>query len=195
MKFIKNAPTTISLIYQGRSGNPFTYMQDNSSDFNNDGSKDNDALFVYDNSSQVDIVDTEGTDAFAAWAAFVDQDDYLKEFKGKLFERNAAREPWRNLMDIRITQKVNLPIIKNLELTLDILNFGNLLNSDWGKVEYVNYGTARILKFKEFSVDDDLTSTPKFEFDSTRYKKTEDVYSVNDFSSRWQMLLGLRVNF
>ena len=78
---------------------------------------------------------------------------------------------------------------------MDFINFTNLLNSDWGKQKYVPYSTVDLLEFTGFEDPDDPTSKPTFEFDHTRYTKTEDTYSVDDFNSRWQMLLGLRVDF
>ena len=30
---------------------------------------------------------------------FVNQDDALKEYKGKIIDRNAGRQPWRNRLD------------------------------------------------------------------------------------------------
>ena len=81
------------------------------------------------------------------------------------------------------------------QLTLDIINFANLLSSDMGQQEYVPYGTVDLLTFEGFEDGNDVSSKPTFTFDTEKYTKTEDVYSVSDFGSRWQMLLGLRVNF
>mgnify|MGYP000317697822 CR=1 FL=1 len=150
-----------------------------------------DLIFVFDNQSTVNMVAPDGTDAWSAWTAFVNQDKALKKYKGKIIDRNAARQPWNNRLDLRVTQKFT----NRVELTLDILNFANLLNSDWGKFEYVPYATVDLLNFQSFEDEEDVSSKPTFEFDKDRYTKTEDVYSTNDFRSRWQMLLGLRVNF
>ena len=79
------------------------------------------------------MVDSDGNNAWDAWTAFVDQDDALKEYKGKIIDRNAGRQPWRNRLDLRITQKV----IGRVTLTFDIINFSNLLSSDWGQQQYV----------------------------------------------------------
>ena len=136
------------------------------------------------------MVDSDGNNAWDAWTAFVDQDDALKEYKGKIIDRNAGRQPWRNRLDLRITQKV----IGRVALTFDIINFSNLLSSDWGQQQNVPYGTVDLLDFKGFEDENDVSSKPTFEFDTGKYTKTEDVYSVNDFGSRWQMLLGLRID-
>lgn len=190
IELLKGSPTTFSLFYEGKSGGPYTYIYDTNSDYNNDGSKDNDILFVYDDASKVNIVDGDGNDAWTAWETFVNDDEFLSAQKGKMFERNSAREPWSNRLDLRISQKIGTPIGKNIDLTVDILNFANLLNKDWGQVEYVSYGTYRLLEWDSHSLDDDAAGIPTFEFEAP-----ETVLSTADFGSRWQILVGLRFNF
>jgi hypothetical protein len=189
--FVESSSTTFSFFYEGQSGRPFSYKgEEGDIDYNGDGDARNDLIFVFNDASKVNMVDSEGNNAWDAWAAFVDQDDALKEYKGKIIDRNAGRQPWKNRLDLRITQKV----FGWVELTFDILNFANLLSSDAGKQEYVRYGTVDLLEFTGFADEDDVSSKPTFVFDKDKYTKTEDIYSVDDFGSRWQMLLGLRIN-
>jgi len=190
VELVKQFPTSVFLYYEGKSGNPYSYKGAKSGeDYNGDGETRNDLIFVFDDPAKVNIVDSDGNDVWTEWTAFVDQDEYLKEFKGKIFERNAARANWLNRLDLRLTQNIT----RRFELTIDILNFANFLNSDWGQFEHVPFGTVDLLYFEEFE-DDDFTKKPTFTFNSARYQKTEDVYSVNDFLSRWQVLVGFRVN-
>ena len=190
--FVESSSTTFSFFYEGQSGRPFSYKgEEGDIDYNGDGDARNDLIFVFNDASKVNMVDSDGNNAWDSWTAFVDQDDALKEYKGKIIDRNAGKQPWRNRLDLRITQKV----FDRVELTFDILNFANLLSSDAGKQEYVNYGTVDLLEFTGFSDENDVSSKPTFVFDKDRYTKTEDIYSIDDFGSRWQMLLGLRVNF
>ena len=189
--FIEKSPTTFSFFYEGQSGRPFSYKgEEGDVDYNGDGDARNDLIFVFDDETKVNMIDNDGNSAWDAWTNYVNQDDALKEYKGKIIDRNAGRQPWRNRLDLRITQK----LFDRVELTLDILNFSNLLSSDAGKQEYVRYGTVDLLEFTGFADEDDPTSKPTFVFDKDRYTKTEDVFSVDDFGSRWQMLLGLRIN-
>jgi hypothetical protein len=190
--FVESSSTTFSFFYEGQSGRPFSYKgEEGDIDYNGDGDARNDLIFVFNDASKVNMVDSDGNNAWDSWTAFVDQDDALKEYKGKIIDRNAGKQPWRNRLDLRITQKV----FDRVELTFDILNFANLLSSDAGKQEYVIYGTVDLLEFTGFSDENDVSSKPTFVFDKDRYTKTEDIYSIDDFGSRWQMLLGLRVNF
>jgi hypothetical protein len=54
--------------------------------------------------------------------------------RGRIMDRNSCRSPWQNRMDVSVRQ--SLPKIRGQALTvqLDIFNFLNLLNNDWGRV-------------------------------------------------------------
>ncbi|MFH1851053.1 MAG: TonB-dependent receptor [Candidatus Neomarinimicrobiota bacterium] len=189
IELLPGAPTTVSLFYEGKSGSPYSYIYASSYDYNGDGSKDNDLIFVYDDETEVNIVDVNNVDAWDAWEEFVANDEFLSEYKGKIFERNAAREPWNNRIDLRISQKIASPVGRNFELTVDILNFANLLNNEWGQVEYMPFGTYQLLKYKSFA-GGTAAGIPTFQFDDP-----ESVLSTSDFESRWQVLVGFRFNF
>ena len=57
----------------------------------------------------------------------------LNAHRGQILPRNACRLPFLNTVDIAIRQR--LPTIRNQDVavTLDIFNFGNFLNKNWGK--------------------------------------------------------------
>ena len=50
--------------------------------------------------------------------------------------RNASREPWYHGLDARLAQDIPIPGLKDhrLQITLDIVNFLNLINKEWGKL-------------------------------------------------------------
>src|SRR5690606_3859688 len=67
--------------------------------------------------------------------AFIRQDDYLSANRGRIAERNGAVNPWYSNLDLRILQDVAIGSGSKrhaFQLSFDILNLGNLLNSDWG---------------------------------------------------------------
>ncbi|MFZ9661188.1 MAG: hypothetical protein ACO29O_04855, partial [Chitinophagaceae bacterium] len=54
---------------------------------------------------------------------------------GKYTSRNGAVFPWYNRLDFKLLQDIFTEVGKRrntLQLSLDILNFANLLNKDWG---------------------------------------------------------------
>ena len=88
-----------------------------------------------------DLKKTDGTVLFPAaeqreafWA-FVEQDPYLRKRKGKYAETNGAFRPWYHRFDLRVVQDFKVKAGKTtntLQLSVDIMNIGNLLNDAWG---------------------------------------------------------------
>ena len=71
----------------------------------------------------------------AAWEAFIQQDPYLSEHRGEYARRGAVFLPMFNRADFRVSQEIGSTFAgrrNSLELRLDFLNFGNLLNKNWG---------------------------------------------------------------
>ena len=71
----------------------------------------------------------------AAFEAFIQQDPYLREHRGEYAERNGGVFPMFRRLDLSITQDVfrRLAGQRNaFQIRADFLNFGNLLNSNWG---------------------------------------------------------------
>ena len=56
---------------------------------------------------------------------------------GRIMARNACRAPWSNRLDLRIAQTIHAKGIAG-ELSLDLLNVLNLVNSSWGLVQTTN---------------------------------------------------------
>ncbi len=132
--FFGDNNTSIAMFYEGRSGRPFSYTFDN--DANGDG-RLNDLLYIPTGPGDVRFGSAAEEAAF--WA-YVDGDEYLRSHKGQIAGRNAARNPWVNQFDIRISQE--FPGFFNgnkAEVALDILNVGNLINKDWGRIEEVGF--------------------------------------------------------
>ncbi|MCC5914743.1 MAG: TonB-dependent receptor [Balneolaceae bacterium] len=87
----------------------------------------------------IDIVDSDGNvvrtaqEQWNALDAFIEQDPYLSGKRGEITERNGAKLPWLHRIDFRVAQDVNLFRGQHkLQLTFDVLNIGNLINSEWG---------------------------------------------------------------
>ena len=71
----------------------------------------------------------------AAWDAFINQDPYLSKNRGKYAERGATFLPFFTNVDFSVAQDIIATIGKSrhtFQVRADVLNFGNLLNSNWG---------------------------------------------------------------
>lgn len=134
----------------------------------------------------------------ANFDAFIDKNDYLKTRRGQYTERNAAFTPWNNDLDFRFTQDFKFGSGKHKQMitfTYDIINLTNLLNKDWGHY-YFSPNTFNSTS----SIGLSAKTTPSFGTASTTYPKYtfQDPgvpYSVDLFSSRWQMQFGVRYTF
>lgn len=147
-EYLKNLATSISLFYEGGVQGRYSYFY--SSDFNRD-LQVNDLIYVPKDPSEITFeaipAGTSGyKTAYSAqeqsdiFFAFIEQDDYLKTRKGKYAERNGATSPWRNQVDVRLSQEIfkNAKTKNSFEFNADIFNVGNLINSSWGTIKFVN---------------------------------------------------------
>jgi hypothetical protein len=75
---------------------------------------------------------------------------------------------------------------QTVQFSIDLLNLGNLLNSDWGVVQQPN-------SIQPIGVSvDPVTKVPTYSFDGQLQKTFGYDTSLN---SRWQMQFGLRYIF
>jgi hypothetical protein len=120
---------------------------------------------------------------------FIEQVSCLREARGTVIERNTCREPWSNRLDVRLAQTVPTVRGQGAQITVDILNFANLLNRDWGRSEFVSFQTDNLLRTTSSSPGSD----GRFTYQA--FAPREDVFSISNLASRYQIQLGLRYNF
>lgn len=129
--FSRNNLTRISLLYIGGEYGRFSYTY--SGNFG-DGSLR--LMYVPSSIEEANLVDRSDLTAQQQWNildAYIEQDPYLSKMRGELTERNGATLPWLHRVDFRIVQDVNLfKGSHKLQFTFDVLNLGNLINSEWG---------------------------------------------------------------
>ena len=183
--------THFNLFYTGYSpyGNSFLYTND----MNGDGIG-NDLMYIPKDDSEIRF--TNEADRAAFWA-FVEQDSYLKNHKGEYAEAYAARAPWVHRFDLSIVQDFSVKVGKTtnkLQLSLDIMNIGNLFNSKWGvRKTMANSNYGRILKYE----GRDANNVPTFSMyrDGNGVAPTE-TYSYNhNYDECWSLQVGVRYIF
>jgi hypothetical protein len=137
--------TEITLGGISASGGNFSYTYGN--DFNGDG-QNNDLLFIPNRASDLTFVNvTTGSGATAktftpdqqqaAFEALINSNEYLNSRRGQYVERNGLYFPWLTRFDFSIVQEIFVNAGKNgkrnaLQIRVDILNVGNMLNNAWG---------------------------------------------------------------
>lgn len=183
--------THFNLLYTGYSPYGNSYMYTN--DMNGDG-WGYDLMYIPKDDSEINF--TSEADRAAFWA-FVEQDGYLSSHKGEYAEAYAARAPWVHRFDLSIVQDFSVKIGKTtnkLQLSLDIMNIGNLFNSKWGvRKTMANSNSGRILRYE----GRDANNVPTFSMyrDGNGVAPTE-TYSYNhDYNECWSLQVGVRYIF
>jgi hypothetical protein len=180
--------TTVTLFTEFVKGGRFSYTY--AGDINNDGSPLNDLIYIPTDAELGQMTFSGNAAAQTtqrdALKAFIAQDDYLSDNRGQFAEKYASLSPWYNHWDLRILQDYMLPNKHVLQFSLDILNIGNLFNSDWGVEQFASRtGLAQPIGV-EF-----VGGKPVYSF------ADQKTTFFNDFSleSRWKMQVGLRYSF
>ena len=203
--------TTIGLYYSGSAQERFHYRYNN--DVNGDG-QTNDLIFIPADPSQITFVEglKVGTKTFTAqqqsdaFFRFIENDPYLKKNKGQYMERYGAQLPWVNNLDLRILQDFAFNAAKRkhtFQLSVDVVNFLNLLNDDWGTRSVYTFGSfsdQALLGIPTSGSSSNNTgneafnrNTPKFTFNPEGPAKGyQPDYSI---FSTWGIQLGLRYIF
>jgi len=202
----KNLPTTIGVVYEGSPygdtfGNTrFSYLV--SGNLNNDNGFSNDLMYVPKDQNDIKLVaiplktgtnPTYAEDANSQWArldAYINQDKYLSTRRGQYAERNGAEYPWFNRFDVRIMQEVKTIFGQEngnrFQISVDIINFGNLLNKKWGVTK-----TPLMNNFLQYKST--VNGTPTYTVNQGLGKDTF-VDNVG-MGSRYQIQVGVRYLF
>ncbi|MFT6838295.1 MAG: hypothetical protein ACJAZR_001828 [Sediminicola sp.] len=179
--------STLSTFFEYAQGARYNYVY--GGDLNGDGSTINDLIYV-PTSSEIGQMNFSGAGDAQAFEAFIQQDDYLRDNRGDYMERYAALAPWRGKWDLKFLQDYNFKVAgdktNTIQFSIDVLNVGNMINSDWGVVQQPNN-----ISPIGVSVDPD-TNVPTYSFDET----LSDTYGFDtSLLSRWQAQFGLRYIF
>jgi len=165
---------------------------------NNDGFDQNDLFYVPRNETEILIGTissgkyvpaTKANTTYADLDAFIKNNEFLNESRGKIFERNSARNPWSEYIDLKVTQDIpDFMGMGAFQISLDILNVANLLNKDWGKVELTTFDYAAV-RLQGRITHNGRANTPVYSFTKPN---NNSPYSISDISSRWAMQFGVR---
>lgn len=205
----KKLSTYLTFVFTGQSGTPYTWGITSGTTSNSGQQVD---LF-YVPKSQSEITFVQFTDANGVvhttqqqWNDFnnyINNDKYLSSRRGMYTERNGARTPWINQLDMRFMQDINFytgPEEKKrrqtLQFTFDIINLTNLIDPASGKQYFVPNtinSTAPIgLSVKGTTGPPGSANyNPTYTFTTP----TTTPYSINNIASRWQAQIGVRYLF
>lgn len=203
--------TTLSAVYTGESGAPFSYVYGNNTMVRDDANAtvSHDLIYVPTTNdlqsmdflpNTVNSVTYTPAQQRAALDNWIKQNDYLNSRRGQFAERNGDRLPFTHILDLRIAQDFNLMIGKKqvqFQVTYDIFNFTNMLNRDWGRTYFLLNDQLAALSFAGYASSTDLTPQYRFNPNLAQPDRQSNINtsSAPGFSARWSSQLGLRINF
>lgn len=177
--YLDRFATTATLLYDGRSGFPYSYTFDRA-DLNDDGFDRADLAYIPASRDDLEISDED----FARLQALIDREDLGGE-RGSIVERNTGRGPWQNYLDFSLTQEVLTLNAQRIEIQLDVLNVLSLLGLEAGEIETTG-SNFEIAEFGGYTEDGRLILSDV---------PTQDFAQPSDLLSRWRMQLGVRYVF
>jgi hypothetical protein len=202
--FFKFGNTSVSIFWEGRTLGNASYVF--GGDLNNDGGTANDLIYIPATKEEMNFQQyTASGKTFTAaeqanaWEAYIQQDKYLSANRGKYAERGAVIMPMVYRADLSFAQQLftNIKGKKNaLEFRVDVLNLGNLLNSDWGIGQTFNTTQPLVVPSSTQGGPASADGRPQYrlrnfgtDLVTTTYRPTVGVSDV------WRMQFGLRYSF
>ena len=135
--------TRLGLVYTGRSGRNFSYIFNGTGTFGgsilaDQASPDNPGpnLF-YVPSGLTDSLVTGDPAFLASLDSTISGDSCLSKYRGGIIPRNACNTGWVNQINMHFSQEVEVVPGHKVEFILDIENLGNLINSNWGRLDAI----------------------------------------------------------
>ena len=196
--------TTIGMFYEMAPGGRFTYTYSGDMNGDNSGGGGNDLIYIPRDQSEIvlqDINNGDGTFYTAAqqWDdlnAYIEQDKYLSGRRGQYAERNGGERPFVGQLDFRILQDFYIDVKgkrNTIQLSFDVFNVGNWLNSDWGVQKVANRQT--LLTFRRYNAGGVPEFTYPYLNNTERTTLRETFRDDIGLVSRWQAQVGLRYIF
>ncbi len=165
--------------FTAAGGNRFSFVY--AGDVNGDGQAGNDLIYIPRDQSDIALSDPAD---WTALNAFIEQDSYLSGRRGQIAERMGALAPWFSSLDVRVLQDIGVAG-QTVQISLDALNVGNLLNSAWGVRRIANPSATSPLRLVEFNA----AGEPVLDF----VGPSETFIPDPGIFSRWRIQLGARV--
>jgi len=182
-------------------------------DLNGDGGNANDLIYIPRNMGEMNFeafsVNAAGgvttvpaqiartftvADQMTAFQSYINQDKYLRKNRGFYAQRGALFLPTVFRSDLSITQDIftNIRGQRNsVQVRADVLNFGNLLNKNWGGAQRVI--SNQVLVARPTPV---ATGIPVYRFRNIGTSLLDRTFQrTADINDVWRMQLGLRYTF
>jgi outer membrane receptor protein involved in Fe transport len=176
----------LTLLYQGASQPPYTYVIDgdaNADGVGGAGSLKNDIVYVPRHVADISMPAAD----YVRLDAFIEQQPCLREQRGRIMARNSCRNGWLGFLNARLAEVVPMAGGQRIEITADVFNVLNLISSRWGRYRDITTGPSVTLLTL---VGWDATNERGMYRLSSNSLPARGV--VDDVASRWRVQLGAR---
>jgi hypothetical protein len=176
--------------FAGAGGNRYSFIY--AGDVNGDGQGGNDLIYIPRDAGDIILLPTSSASVAqqsAALEAFIQQDSYLRSHRGQIAERFGEVNPWYSNIDLRVLQDLSFGPARrhNFQLSIDVLNLANLLNSSWGVRKVASPAATSPLQL-DLDHPFDASGAPQFHFVGPAKTFIDDP----SLFSRWRAQIGLR---
>ena len=203
-EYAKFLATSLGFTFEAANGGTYSYAVNG--DLNNDGLTTNDLMYVPRSQSEIVLEPINASDTRTAdviWSQlnnYIEQDEYLSERRGQYAERNGLLSPFYKRLDLNFTQDFFVKVKgkrNTIRFTMDIFNFGNMLNSNWG-IYKTPYNT-NLLNFKRIETVGANAGKPVYAVPFLNAQNgvplTNSFQKSTSQNSRWQAQAGVRYIF
>lgn len=204
-EFFEGSPTKLRIFALRQSGQPYSYVFTNNP-FGGNGQTFRNLLYVPQTDASGNVTAT--SDPRVQYAAGFNlsafnsylQTSGLSEYAGQIAPRNEFFSPWTSRIDLSLSQEVNVYEDHSITLELNIFNFTNLLNKNWGQVATPNFfpttGVVNGAIVTNGTVTNGVTCTqPTCYVYSGTISTPDQQVNVRSPSSLWQIQIGIRYEF
>jgi len=207
VEYLKHLSTTFSLVYTGYQTGRWTYTYSN--DLNGDGVS-SDIMYVPGQPNELKFVDItprngrfmSAAEQTATFWNYVNNNDYLRSRMGKYAERYGEVQPWIHRFDAKILQDVFTNFGSDrkytLQVSLDLLNVGNMINDSWGTYTYNPLASFENVRPLTVVSRGSATSQPTFALNALSlqdFKEKTTLSKSLSTGSTWGCMLGVRLIF
>ena len=205
----KKLAFTISFVYTGQSGSPYSFVYGGFSMVRDAGIFGNQEL-VYIPSKEdltqmtflpnpINGIVYSSQQQTESLEKYIQANDYLQNRRGMYAERNGSRLPFSHIVDIKMKQDFYLRIGKmryQLQVSLDVFNIGNLINKNWGWRYDLPNDHYELIQFAGYKNNQDFT--PQYRFNPQILQITPWIISHSSspaYSAFWTAQIGVRLTF
>ncbi|MBS0570445.1 MAG: TonB-dependent receptor [Proteobacteria bacterium] len=194
--FFGNNRTTVSAYFNAHSGQPYSWIFGN--DVNGDSLANTDLAYIPLKDDPIVSYGSATQAQIDAFQSFIDSDPYLRSHRGRIATRNSSHQPWVHQLDVGLQQELPGFFGKDhFIVRMDIFNFLNLLNKNWGNQEGLGfYATRRLANVSDVANGKYVYNLGTPTAPSWQNFGVYDTYTnPARVISRWQILLTLKYAF